>query len=128
MNHKQLYDLLHDLRCNHHAIDREETIYSRAIDMIAHLANQNNRLQTIASTGWVEGWNDGNGFMALPPDGDHSSVHRAWQESETLERLKHVNGEIVKPACEYCNGVGSIKIDFEHPQWVQCEACRDEGA
>ena len=27
-------------------------------------------------------------------------------------------------SCEYCGGSGSIKVDFEHPQWITCEACK----
>jgi hypothetical protein len=38
------------------------------------------------------------------------------------DRLKSIQAK--GKACEYCGGNGSIKVDFEHPQWVPCEACR----
>lgn len=36
--------------------------------------------------------------------------------------------EIVVPSvCEFCGGLGSIKVDFEHPQWLRCDACMGSG-
>lgn len=30
----------------------------------------------------------------------------------------------MKQVCEYCGGTGSILVDFEHRQWITCEACK----
>lgn len=42
-------------------------------------------------------------------------------QSETLHSLHPV---VDPPVCEYCGGTGSIHVDFEHSQWITCEACR----
>lgn len=55
------------------------------------LEEANVQLQSIASNGWIEAWHCGNGFMALSPDDNHSTVMRCWQESNTLKAIQRFN-------------------------------------
>ena len=77
-----------------------EGAHAIAKDLLAEvdrLSEKNGMLDSIASNGWVEAWHCGNGFMALPPQDDHGTVLRCWQESQTLKLLQEVNGQHRKP-------------------------------
>lgn len=41
----------------------------------------------------------------------------AWITQEMEQRAQWIE-------CEYCGGTGSIYVDFEHPQYITCEACK----
>lgn len=76
-----------------------EGAHAIAKDLLAEvdrLTEKNGMLNSIASNGWVEAWHCGNGFMALPPQDDHGTVLRCWQESQTLKLLQEVNGQHCK--------------------------------
>ena len=60
-------------------------------DRIEQLERQVDRLKSIASNGWIEAWHCGNQFMALPPDDDHETVLRCWEESQTKRELSKLN-------------------------------------
>jgi len=87
---------------------------------VKELEQKNCELQSIASNGWIEAWHSGNGFMALPPGDDHSSVMRCWGESSTLQALQRINSTTAmppaitapKPTCPHC------RVVHEMPNWI----------
>lgn len=48
-----------------------------------------------------------------------STANDEW--FDTINELREVLG-----ICQQCGGSGSIKIDFEHPQWIACSCVRSE--
>lgn len=34
---------------------------------------------------------------------------------------------VIPSLCEFCGGAGTVKVEFEHPQWMRCDACMGTG-
>lgn len=64
----------------------------------------------------------------IAPGGDSRELWVDWfPEIVAGQRVRFVatgDTEHHDVPCQYCGGTGSIKVDFEHPQWITCESCK----
>lgn len=51
------------------------------------MAKEIQRLRDLVESSFVEGWIDGNGFVAQPPDEQQESAERCWMQSASKRQV-----------------------------------------
>lgn len=95
----------------------------------------NNSLELCENTSGSEGVKPSTLLMSIQTAADE--IDRLTHAIRTIKLMLCIDAAEYVPAigdvfkyidslelpCEYCGGSGSVKVDFEHPQWVPC-GCR----